>query len=298
IVKESFRFVVNKQFGSLVSEGISSVAHRQHKTIVAVKREITELLVEAGFRLANSTVTGWCQGFVPRDPGQVEWLVRYCLNRGRVDRLWVESVLIQARYPERTSLLKELFANSVALHATGQAEAGSPAVSVVTPFIDDPALPLRPPADRLLVGRERLLNHLQQMLLLTETEPTALALHGMPGIGKTAIAVELARSRLVREYFRDGILWAGLGPQPNLLAHLSRWGGLLGLTAAELSACTTLDTMILMLRGAIGARRLLLVLDDAWTVEELMAFQVGGPHCSYLLTTRFASIALHFAGTS
>jgi tetratricopeptide (TPR) repeat protein len=286
--------MVNKRFGSLLSEGLSSVAHRQHKTIAAVKREITGLLVDAGFRLAHSTVSGWCQGFVPREPEQVVWLVRYCLNKGRVDRLWVESLLIQARYPERDALLKELF--PAFFNATKQAVSGCADRSGATTHIDDSTLPLRPRAREQLVGREQLLSNLQQTLL--HDEPVAVALYGLPGVGKTALAVQLSHNRAIREAYPDGILWAGVGPQPNLLAHLSRWGSLLGLTPAELSTCTTLEMMARLLRLAIGTRRLLLVIDDVWTIDESLAFQVGGPHCSYLLTTRFARIALHFAGTS
>lgn len=286
--------MVNRQFGSLLSEGISSVAHRQHKTIVAVKREITRLLVDAGFRLADSTVSGWCQGFVPREPEQVAWLVRYCLNRGRVDRLWVESLLIQARYPERDMLLKELF--PAPFDITKQTTREPVGRVAVMTRIDDPTLPLRQTAREQLVEREQLLNHLQQTLLLDES--VTLALYGLPGVGKTALVVQLAHNKAIRERFSDGILWAGLGPQPDLLAHLSRWGCLLGLSAADLSTCMTLETMARMLRLTIGTRRILLVIDDAWTIDESLALQIGGPNCSYLLTTRFARIALHFAGTS
>jgi NB-ARC domain-containing protein len=48
-------------------------------------------------------------------------------------------------------------------------------------------------------------------------------------------------------------------------------------------------------RAAIGMRYMLIVIDDVWTTESTFAFNVGGPNCSYLLTTRFPTIALHFA---
>ncbi len=50
-----------------------------------------------------------------------------------------------------------------------------------------------------------------------------------------------------------------------------------------------------LLRSAIGSRRMLLVIDDAWKSEDALAFKVGGPHCAYLLTTRIPSVALDFA---
>ena len=48
------------------------------------------------------------------------------------------------------------------------------------------------------------------------------------------------------------------------------------------------------LRTAIGSRRFLLVIDDAWTTEDAQAFQIGGPQCGYLLTTRLPQVAFAF----
>jgi hypothetical protein len=36
--------------------------------------------------------------------------------------------------------------------------------------------------------------------------------------------------------------------------------------------------------------------DDAWQIEEALAFKVGGPNSAYLVTTRFPQIASQFAG--
>ncbi len=50
------------------------------------------------------------------------------------------------------------------------------------------------------------------------------------------------------------------------------------------------------LHEAIGIRRMLLIIDDAWKIEEALAFQVGGPNCAHLLTTRIPQVAFTFAG--
>lgn len=44
-----------------------------------------------------------------------------------------------------------------------------------------------------------------------------------------------------------------------------------------------------------GTRRMLLVIDDAWQAEEALAFQIGAPHCAFLLTTRLPQVAFAFA---
>src|SRR5215472_3769377 len=52
----------------------------------------------------------------------------------------------------------------------------------------------------------------------------------------------------------------------------------------------------LAIRERIGMRRMLLVVDDAWHLEEALAFKIGGPHCAYLVTTRLPKVAQGFAG--
>src|SRR5438105_306581 len=75
---------------------------------------------------------------------------------------------------------------------------------------------------------------------LVATRTMALsALHGLPGVGKTALALELAYDAELRAYYPDGLLWAALGPQPNLLGLLSRWGQLLGINDDEAARLST-----------------------------------------------------------
>jgi transcriptional regulator with XRE-family HTH domain len=153
--------------------------------------------------------------------------------------------------------------------------------------ISDPLLPL-PTA---LVGREEQLTRLRQQLLAGSTTFTVLL--GLPGIGKTALATALTYDPRLRRHFRDGILWAGLGPEPNLPGLLSHWGRLLGLSPTEMAALNSKEAWIATLRSAIGDRSMLLVIDDAWELEDVLSCCAGGPNCSYLLSTRFPEIAAH-----
>jgi hypothetical protein len=99
----------NQQFGVLASEGVASVAHRWHKTRAGVLLEMRDTLLATGSMVKDSTLAGWCKGFVPKEPELVAWFTRYCVHQGRVDRQWAESLLRHARYPEREQLLGELF---------------------------------------------------------------------------------------------------------------------------------------------------------------------------------------------
>lgn len=154
------------------------------------------------------------------------------------------------------------------------------------PFLAPP----RPP--HALIGRDQPLESLKSLLL---TGQPRLALHGLPGVGKTALAIHLASDPAVQAHFSDGILWAGLGRDPHLLGLLGLWGMALGLRADELSRVTGIDERGRMLRAVIGTRRMLLVIDDAWQIEEANALMIAGPNCTTLLTTRQPALALSFA---
>lgn len=165
------------------------------------------------------------------------------------------------------------------------------------PPLIDPALPLPLTTAGGLVGREGELIRLRERLHDGHTVALT-ALNGLPGVGKTALAVALARDPQVRQWFPDGVLWAGLGPQPNILGTLARWGTLLGLPEERIARLTSLEEWGLALRSALGERRLLIVIDDAWRIEDALALRVGGVVCAYLLTTRRGDLAAHFAGES
>lgn len=158
----------------------------------------------------------------------------------------------------------------------------------------DPCIPITVGSFGGLVGRDHLLSQLRQRLW--EGGNFALtALQGLPGMGKTSLAMALASDETVRSRFRDGILWAGLGQEPDVLSHLARWGKLLGIAPAEVENVDSREAWERALRAAIGQRRLLLVIDDAWSIEDALAFQVGGPQCAHLLTTRLPHVAFAFA---
>lgn len=171
--------------------------------------------------------------------------------------------------------------------ATSAEETPAPTAAIV-----DSAIPLLP-AIRL-VGRDEELVDIKRRLF-TGGNVALTALNGLPGVGKTTLSISLAHDREVRAHFRDGILWAGLGPNPNILGLLSRWGTLLGISATEMASLSDVHAWARAIHNAIGTRYMLLVIDDAWSTEEALAFKVGGPNCAHLLTTRYPEIASFIA---
>jgi tetratricopeptide (TPR) repeat protein/transcriptional regulator with XRE-family HTH domain len=154
--------------------------------------------------------------------------------------------------------------------------------------IYDPSLPLLPAVR--LVGRDNELAHIRGRLCVGGNVALT-ALNGLPGVGKTALSIALAHDQKIREHFRDGILWAGLGPHPNRAGLLHHWGALLGVEASEMAMLNTSEAWARALRNAIGLRPILIIIDDAWQLEDALIFKVGGPNCAHLVTTRFPTIA-------
>ncbi len=172
------------------------------------------------------------------------------------------------------------------------APTSGPLPSVMPAALYDPAIPLRPATP--LVGRDDELARLRERLRAGGSVALT-ALNGLPGVGKTALAIALAHDPELRAHFADGVLWAGLGPNPSVQSVLSRWGTLLGLSPSEIGALDSPAAWATALHNAIGNRAMLLVIDDAWTIEDALTFKVGGPYCAHLVTTRFPAIATHVA---
>ncbi|MCB9154880.1 MAG: hypothetical protein H6649_12630 [Caldilineae bacterium] len=164
----------------------------------------------------------------------------------------------------------------------------------ITQMADPPPLWVNVPSlPNHFLGRDALVDNL--VALLCAGHSPALSAEGLPGVGKTTLAVVLAYHPRVLAHFADGVLWAGLGPAPDVPSQLAAWATALGIDVSDLPA---LPARAQAVRNAIGQRRLLLVIDDAWHQDAADLMRCGGPGCSHLLTTRDQSIARRFAGAS
>ena len=177
-------------------------------------------------------------------------------------------------------------------HVTSSTSSDTDNVSDGDTAVYDPFLPPPFAGNDCLVGRDMLLQQLEQCILDTRR----IALHGLPGVGKTALAIALAHSPEIRARFCDGVLWAGLGLHAHLLAEFRRWGTVLGISLPEATVPSLQDTWKEGLQEALEKRRLLLVIDDAWRGDAVKALDIVGSECACVLTTRFEHIAANFAG--
>jgi hypothetical protein len=116
------------------------------------------------------------------------------------------------------------------------------------------------------------------------------AIYGLGGIGKSVLAMALANDPEIQARFADGILWATLGQNPDILPILSRWIQALGdynYKPLDINAASAhLRTLLSGVETGM-----LLVVDDLWQAQHFEPFRVGNPKCCLLVTTREAVIS-------
>ena len=149
-----------------------------------------------------------------------------------------------------------------------------------------------PPLPEHFVPRPEKSEEVKRRLLTCNSDrPGVLAisaLHGLGGIGKTVLASSLAHDEEVQNRFSDGILWATLGQEPDLLSLLNGWIQALGDYGFH---PTTPEAASIHLNTLLHDKTALLVVDDAWNSAHVQPFRVGGAHCQVLITTRDSLIA-------
>ena len=113
-----------------------------------------------------------------------------------------------------------------------------------------------------------------------------VAITGMPGVGKTALAVRAAHA--CREHFPDGQLYADLGGRtPGAKGSFDVLGSFLTALGVQLWAIPAgLDERLQLYRSRLADRRMLVLLDNAASDDQVRPLLPSGVGCRTIVTSR------------
>ena len=147
------------------------------------------------------------------------------------------------------------------------------------------------PPDTLFVGREDELQRITAEVTDAANSGSVVAIHaidGIPGVGKTALAVHAAHE--LRQRFPDRQLFIDLHahtPGRNPVLPEAALAGLLTATGVDPRYLPgDLDGRIAMWRDRMSGQRALIVLDNAATSNQVTPLLPGGGDCLVLITSR------------
>ena len=148
-----------------------------------------------------------------------------------------------------------------------------------------PGAPFQAPhLSSYFVERPEVSKELKKCLLSQEVDKAGTlvisAIYGLGGIGKSTLATALAYDQEIQSYFSDGILWATLGQQPDILSFLYSWIQALGDYNFK---PTNPESASLHLRTLLADKKALLVVDDLWNSDDVDPFLVAGDGCRVLM---------------
>jgi hypothetical protein len=121
-----------------------------------------------------------------------------------------------------------------------------------------------------------------------------VGLQGMGGIGKSVLATALARDEQVRQAFPQGVLWVTLGQAPAITLRQAQLAEALG---DGPRAFADAQQGKARLSDSLAEKACLLILDDVWQAEHVGAFEVLGPACGMVITTRDAGMIAALGAT-
>lgn len=187
--------------------------------------------------------------------------------------------------PELTELYQNVLCASPAV-ARPPAPRRRPPAGDTAPYVSP--RPAQLPAELAdFTGRATLVHRLTEQLSCAQgAVMPVLAVRGLGGVGKTALALRVAHA--ARGHFPEGQLYTDLlGPGPGAAhpgAVLGAFLRALGVPAAAVPAGTS--ERAALYRSTLAGRRVLVLLDNALDGTQIRPLLPGAPGCAALVTSR------------
>ena len=141
------------------------------------------------------------------------------------------------------------------------------------------------------MNRQILLNEIATKLLQTTINPdkyeTTLTITGAGGFGKTTTVISLCHNDVIQKQFTDGFVFIELGPQATDPSIKLR--AIYNLLTDEQCDINVVEQKINQLTSDYY-RKLLVIIDDVWHVEDAEPLVKAFSNCKTILTTRMNDI--------
>jgi hypothetical protein len=154
--------------------------------------------------------------------------------------------------------------------------------NALAPFQAVPKLPY-------FSGREQLITTIQEAIL-ANCPRNIVCLYGMGGVGKTALATQLAYR--LRASFPDGVLWIEPS-RTDTMTSLSTMAHGYGLDVSSFENIASRSRVVSQL---LMDKQFLLVLDDVDSSAEIADILPTAPNCTILMTTRRQNLGAAVGG--
>lgn len=167
-------------FRDLLTDGIYSIKIQENKPVMTIMDEL-------GYAIGRDDggpIIYWRRGNIPSKYEELELLVREIVKRGKCDKNWLERILFYAGYSSE-SLCNELFPSE---------KSDERGRGVILPY----------KGYWRLVGRNRVVGEI--LFYFKKDNHTIVSLDGVGGVGKSAIAVEVAHRCFDAGMFDDVVM--------------------------------------------------------------------------------------------
>ena len=229
--------------------------------------ELGDTLAEKGHLFEDSTLSKWQTGKRTPDRKTLLALLEILIEKGGVSALSEANQLLEAA---NQGFLTQTEINVLPFSKSLGAPSSHPCQT--------------PRATPFFVGRNGEITRIRKIL---ESERSPLiALCGPGGIGKTALAIEVAR--LFKAHFPDGILWSKI-EVANPMSVLAK----IALSFnRDVSALKDLDSRSEIVRSILSSKKALLIFDDVKSSSQIRSLLPGDTPSTVVITSRNSDLEI------